>query len=169
MTSVIRPWAVPSRDRKLPIRRAVRGECLVQLGQLAGDNGIALAEDVRHVGERAGQALSRIQRRSGWWNGRKRSRAVLRRRFRGRKPAKKISRLGVPEIVSAPNRRAPRQRIDRYACRLGSFDELVTGIRDERRAGIADQRKARPVFQSLQQFRPHRSRIVVVIDKERAA
>jgi len=25
----------------------------VQLGQLAGDNGIALAEDVRHVGERA--------------------------------------------------------------------------------------------------------------------
>ena len=142
---------------------------LVQLGELARDRGFARPEPGREIGERLGKARPAFEQHEGGGDARQLGNPRAPCGFLGGQEALEEEPVGRQSRHGQRHQRrgGAGRGAHRMPGRNGFAHQPVARIGDQRRAGIGDEGDGLTGREPLQDFRPHRFGIVVVIGDER--
>ncbi len=140
-------------------------DLLVQFRHLAADRGIALAHDVGEIGERALHPAAGFEHDERRVDPRKLGQPRAARGLLRRQKSFEEKPVGGErrDRERRQHRGRARQRDHLMAGRADLAHQLETGIGDQGRAGIGDQRDGGALRQLFQDFRPRQCGVVFVI------
>ncbi len=150
-------------------RQVAAPDFLVQLGELAADRGLPRAEPAGEVGQRCSEPWAGLEQNQRRRNPGQLGNAGAPGALLGRQEAGEEKLIGrqTGRDQGRKGRRSAGQRRDREAAFMRRAHQLESRVRNQRRAGIGDQRNRTAGGKALQQRRARLFGVVFVVGCER--